>query len=60
MIRNPDGMGAYRFAVLAGLRAVQLMRGCTPKVERDNHKLTVIAKMEIVEGKTEQLEVDDA
>ena len=59
MIQGPTGMGAYRFAVLASLREVQLMRGCTPRVERGTHKLTVVAQLEVIEGKTEELEVDD-
>ena len=43
-------MGIYRFAVLAGLRAKQLMRGCTPTVDGGIHKLTVIAQLEVARG----------
>lgn len=50
MIRPPDGMNAYMFAVLAGLRAAQLMRGCLPKVEPSTHKDTVVAQLEVAGG----------
>ena len=50
MIRTPDGMGIYRFAVLSGLRAKQLMRGCTPTVDGGIHKLTVVAQLEVAGG----------
>ena len=34
MVKRPDGMNAFEFSVLSGLRAAQLNRGCTPRVER--------------------------
>jgi DNA-directed RNA polymerase subunit K/omega len=34
-------MNAFEFAVVAGLRAAQLQRGCTPRVERaEKHSIT--------------------
>lgn len=53
MIRPPDGMGMYCFAVLAGLRAAQLMRGCVARVDGGAHKLTVVAQLEVVDGKVD-------
>jgi DNA-directed RNA polymerase subunit K/omega len=50
MIQRPSELNAFEFAVLAGLRAGQLARGCTPRVE-SSAKITVIALMEIAEGK---------
>ena len=50
MIRRPDGMNAFEFSVLAGLRVAQLRRGCTPRVPR-SEKLTVTAQHEIAERK---------
>jgi DNA-directed RNA polymerase subunit K/omega len=50
MIKRPDGMNAFEFAVLSGLRAAQLTRGCTPRVARSS-KVTVTAQHEIAEGK---------
>lgn len=32
-IRRPDGYGGYRFAVVSALRAGQLIRGCTPRID---------------------------
>ena len=47
-------MGGFQFAVLSTLRAAQLMRGCTPKVDGNGHKRTVIAQTEVAEGKVQQ------
>ncbi|HZR22888.1 MAG TPA: hypothetical protein VFA59_04815 [Vicinamibacterales bacterium] len=32
MIRRPADMNVFEFAVLSGLRAAQLTRGCTPRL----------------------------
>jgi DNA-directed RNA polymerase subunit K/omega len=50
MVKRPDGMNAFTFSVLSGLRAAQLQRGCTPRVERAL-KPTVTAQLEIAAGK---------
>lgn len=50
MIRRPTGVGAFEFAVVAGLRAAQLMRGCTPRVD-STHKVIMTAQIEVAEGK---------
>ena len=50
MIQRPVGVNAFEFAVLAGLRAGQLARGCTPRVHCSN-KIAVTAQAEIAEGK---------
>jgi hypothetical protein len=47
-------MGAFHFSVLSTLRAQQLVRGCRPRVE-GIHKKTVIAQIEVAEGKVKQL-----
>ena len=47
-------MGAFHFSVLSTLRAAQLLRGCTPRVD-GLHKYTVIAQCEVAEGKVKQL-----
>ena len=46
MVRRPDGMNAFEFAVLAGLRATQLQRGCTPRVP-PSEKVAVTAQHEV-------------
>jgi DNA-directed RNA polymerase subunit K/omega len=50
MIRRPTGITAFEFAVLSGLRAAQLNRGCTPRVER-SAKVAITAQQEIAERK---------
>jgi DNA-directed RNA polymerase subunit K/omega len=50
MVHRPAELAAFEFAVLAGLRAVQLARGCTPRVT-GAHKITITAQMEVAEGK---------
>ncbi|MBZ5558007.1 MAG: hypothetical protein LAO77_12100 [Acidobacteriia bacterium] len=53
MIQRPAGMGAFTFVVLSTLRSTQLIRGCRPRVE-GVHKRTVIAQIEVAEGKVLQ------
>ena len=54
MIQRPEGVGAFQFVVLATLRAAQLIRGCTPRVD-GMHKATVTAQLEVAEGKVMQV-----
>ncbi|MBI3403065.1 MAG: hypothetical protein HY048_16760 [Acidobacteria bacterium] len=54
MIQRPAGMGAFTFVVLSTLRSTQLIRGCRPRVD-GVHKRTVIAQIEVAEGKVLQL-----
>ena len=42
MVNRPAAFSAFEFAVLSGLRAAQLMRGCLPRVE-GIHKTIVTA-----------------
>jgi DNA-directed RNA polymerase subunit K/omega len=50
VIHLPNGQGGFEFAVLAGLRAAQLMRGCTPRIQ-GLHKVIVTAQLEVAAGK---------
>jgi DNA-directed RNA polymerase subunit K/omega len=50
VIRRPAGSNPFEFAVVSGLRAAQLMRGCIPKVERE-HKVISTAQLEVATGK---------
>ena len=50
MIHRPADVSAFEFVVLAGLRAAQLMRGCTPRIE-GAHKVIMTAQIEIAAGK---------
>jgi DNA-directed RNA polymerase subunit K/omega len=54
MVKRPDGMNAFEFAVLAGLRAAQLHRGCTPRVAQ-SPKVAVTAQHEVAERKVLRL-----
>jgi DNA-directed RNA polymerase subunit K/omega len=50
VIQRPDGTNAFEFVIIAGLRAAQLMRGCTPRVE-GAHKVITTAQLEVASGK---------
>jgi hypothetical protein len=58
MVRRPDDMNAFEFAVLAGLRAAQLHRGCTPRVDRAP-KVAVTAQLEVATRKVRPLRAAD-
>jgi DNA-directed RNA polymerase subunit K/omega len=48
-MHHPPGMTGFEFAVVSGLRAAQLMRGCTPRLQ-STHKLIVTAQLEVAAG----------
>ena len=50
LIPKPIDMNRFEFVVLSSLRAAQLMRGCTPRVEV-SLKMTRTAQREVAEGK---------
>ena len=50
MVQRPPGFNQFEFVVLSGLRAAQLMRGCTPRVA-SAHKVITTAQMEVAEWK---------
>jgi DNA-directed RNA polymerase subunit K/omega len=50
VVQRPSDMGKFQFVVLASLRAVQLTRGCTPRVT-GIHKRTTMAQLEVAQGK---------
>jgi len=51
-------MNAFEFSVLSSLRAAQLARGCTPRVEA-GVKITVTAQNEVAARKVERLLATD-
>src|SRR5207244_12896712 len=55
MVKRPAGSGALEFAVVSGLRAAQLIRGCTPRVEISTHKVITTAQLEVAAGKIVRL-----
>jgi DNA-directed RNA polymerase subunit K/omega len=58
MVKRPDGMNVFEFVVVSGLRAAQLQRGCTPRVEQ-SAKVTVTAQHEVAERKVLAVRVPD-
>jgi len=54
MVKRPSGMNVFEFAVLSGLRAAQLHRRCTPRVEQ-SQKVAVTAQHEVAERKVLRL-----
>jgi DNA-directed RNA polymerase subunit K/omega len=50
VVNRPRGMNAFEFAMLSSLRAAQLQRGSTPRVEQSD-KVAVTAQHEIAERK---------
>jgi len=49
VINRPNDIGAFKFAVLASLRAAQLCRGCLPRIE-GHHSVATTAQMEVAAG----------
>lgn len=50
MVHRPLDMNQFEFVIVSGLRAAQLMRGCTPRVVKSLKPITT-AQREVVEGK---------
>jgi DNA-directed RNA polymerase subunit K/omega len=50
MVRRPDDMNAFEFVVVSALRAAQLQRGCSPRVEQCQ-KVAVTAQHEVAARK---------
>jgi DNA-directed RNA polymerase subunit K/omega len=50
VVNRPADMSVFEFVVVAGLRAAQLHRGCTPRVEQ-SAKVAVTARHEVAARK---------
>lgn len=55
MVDRTDIPNAFEFVVVAGARARQLLRGCTPRTS-GSEKLVRLAQKEVQEGKVEKQE----
>jgi DNA-directed RNA polymerase subunit K/omega len=55
MVQRPTDIGVFEFAIVSGLRAAQLTRGCVPRVT-GVHKIAVIAQMEVAGRHVERAE----
>lgn len=49
MVSRPVDMNQFEFAIVSGLRAAQLMRGCVPRVVKE-HKHITTAQREVAAG----------
>jgi len=54
MVQRPPEFSAFEFVVLAGQRALQLRRGCIPRVQ-GAHKCITIAQLEVAAGKVSRM-----
>ena len=59
MVHRTDVPNAFEFVILAGARARQLLRGCTPRTT-GSEKLVRLAQKEVKEGKVEKVAVEPA
>jgi DNA-directed RNA polymerase subunit K/omega len=55
---KPVSENAFEFVVVAGARAHQLLRGCTPKIS-GSEKPARLAQKEVKEGLVRKLEAED-
>lgn len=49
----------FEFVVVAGARAKQLLRGCTPRTIAGSDKVIKIAQREVREGKIRKVQIAD-
>ena len=57
MIHRTDVPNAFEFVIVAGARARQLLRGCTPRTV-GSEKLARLAQKEVEEGKVTKQAVE--
>ena len=60
MIKRPVGSNPFEFAVVSGLRAAQLMRGCIPRIDRGTDKVITTAQMEVAQGLVARVPLEPA
>jgi DNA-directed RNA polymerase omega subunit len=56
---NSTNRNKFEFVVVAGARARQLLRGCTPRTAPGTDKLVKIAQKEVREGKVTKSQIPD-
>lgn len=59
MVDKNNVPNAFEFVVVAGARARQLLRGCTPRTS-GSEKLVKLAQKEVSEGKVERVPLQNA
>jgi DNA-directed RNA polymerase subunit K/omega len=55
VVDRKQAPNAFEFVIIAGARAKQLLRGCTPRTT-GSEKLVRLAQKEVREGKVEKLQ----
>ena len=60
VIKRPVGSNPFEFAVVSGLRAAQLMRGCIPRVDRGTDKVITTAQAEVAAGLVARVPLEPA
>ena len=58
MVKRTDVPNAFEFVVVAGARARQLLRGCTPRTT-GSEKIVRLAQKEVKEGKVEKIPTEE-
>jgi len=56
MVHRPPEISAFEFAVVSGLRAKQLLRGCTARID-GVHKRITTAQLEVAAGKVAKSDI---
>jgi DNA-directed RNA polymerase subunit K/omega len=57
VVDRTDLPNAFEFVIIAGARARQLLRGCTPRTT-GSEKLVRLAQKEVREGKIQKVPID--
>jgi DNA-directed RNA polymerase subunit K/omega len=57
VVHRTDVPNAFEFVTMAGARARQLLRGCTPRTTGTD-KLVRLAQQEVKEGKVEKVPIE--
>jgi DNA-directed RNA polymerase subunit K/omega len=57
VVKRTDTPNAFEFVVVAGARARQLLRGCTPRTT-GSEKVVRLAQKEVKEGKVGKVAAD--
>jgi DNA-directed RNA polymerase subunit K/omega len=59
VVQRPTEFSAFEFVTLAALRAAQLIRGCTPHIDRGQNKLITTAQLEIAQHHVRRMPAEE-
>ena len=57
MVKRPEAINKFEFAIISSVRAAQLMRGSIPRVV-SSHKVIMTAQLEVASGMVVRLPID--